>query len=409
MIKLLLATIAAILMLATAPLRAEPLTLLVSAGGSGRTFEAAAKDFKSKTGIEVNAIQYPYAEVREKQLLELVGQTGNIDIVSIDGSIWLPELAQFLEPLDEASTDTSNIIPSMVDLFRSDDKLLALPVRIAGWVLIYRKDLFDAAGLQPPRTWEEFSAAANALTKDGVYGFAPALRQGNYLVVQWIPFLFGHGGQILNEDRTTAAFNSDAGKKATKYFIDLVRSGVVPPGAASYEQSDIITAISQGIGAMALTYSPYFLNMNDPKESKVAGKLDISPFLPYDPASGLSTGKTLISGWGFGVAASSRHKEEAKQFIEFIASDEEQKKLAVENNNAPTSAAVYKDPDYLAKYPAAANVLSALGSAEDRPLIDNWTEVEDILARELSAAVSGTKTPEQALQDAEAGVNAALK
>ena len=34
----------------------------------------------------------------------------------------------------------------------------------------YRKDLLDAAGLEVPKTWDEFAAAAKALTKDGVYG-----------------------------------------------------------------------------------------------------------------------------------------------------------------------------------------------------------------------------------------------
>ncbi|WP_165790903.1 extracellular solute-binding protein [Pleomorphomonas carboxyditropha] len=397
---------AALLALTAGPLAAQTLNLLVSAGGSGRTFESSANQFREQTGINVRVIQYPYAEVREKQLLELVGQTGNIDIVSIDGSIWLPELTPFLKPLDDVNT--SNLIPSMVDLFRSDGKLLALPVRIAGWVLIYRKDLLDQAGLTPPKTWAEFRAAATTLTKDGVYGFVPALKQGNYLVVQWIPFLFGHGGAILTPDKKHAAFNTPAGLKATEYFVGLVKDGLVPPGAKAYEQSDIITAMSQGIGAMAITYSPYYLNMNSAKESKVAGKLDIAPFLPYDPDAGLKTGRTLISGWGFGVADSSRHPDEAKQFIQFIAGDSEQKRIAVDNNNAPTSAAVYRDPDYLKAFPAAASVLTALESAEDRPLIENWTEVEDILARELSAAISGLKTPQQALSDAEKAVNAAL-
>jgi multiple sugar transport system substrate-binding protein len=387
---------------------AQTLTMLVSSGGSGRTFEAAAKHFSAATGTPVNVIQNPYAEVREKQLLELVGKTGNLDVISVDGTIWMPEVAPFLDPIDEQTTDTKHLVPSMVDLFRADGKLAALPVRIAGWVLIYRKDLFDAAGLKPPTTWEEFRSAAKTLTKDGVYGFAPALRQGNYLVVQWIPFLFSHGGQILSKDRTEAAFNSPEGVKATQFFVDLVRDGLVPPGATAYEQSDIITAVSQGIAAMALTYSPYYLNMNNPKESKVAGKLAIAPSLPRDPAIGMTTGRTLISGWGFGVAASSRNKKEAHQFIRFVASEAEQKRLAVENNNAPTASAIYKDPDYLKVFPAAADVQQALASASDRPLVESWTMIEDILARELSAAVTGTKTVKEALDAAEKAVNAAL-
>jgi multiple sugar transport system substrate-binding protein len=405
-----LVTIALALAIATGAVaaRAEELTMLASAGGSGRTFAAAAKHFTDATGISIRVIQYPYAEVREKQLLELVGHTGAFDIINVDGSIWLPEVAQYLEPIDETKIDTSHLIPSMVDLFRYDGKLVALPMRIAGWVLIYRKDLFDAAGLKPPTTWTEFRDDAQKLTKDGVYGFAPALRQGNYLVVQWIPILFSHGGKLLNDDKTAAAFNSPQGIKATQFLVDLVKSKLVPPGAATYEQTDIITAISQGIAAMAVTYSPYYLNMNNPKESKVSGKLAIAPTLPFDENSGLKQGHSLISGWGFGVAKGSKHKEDAFKFLQFVTSDAEQKRLAVENDNAPTSKAVYADKDYLHVFDQAPNVSSTLASASDRPLVESWTMLEDILARELSAAVTGSKTVEQALSDAEAAVNGEL-
>lgn len=408
MLKRLLLT-ASIAALMAAPAAAQSLTMLASAGGSGNTFAAAAQHFTEQTGIPVEVIQYPYAEVREKQLLELIGNTGAFDVINIDGSIWLPEVGDFLLPIDESAVDTSHLITSMVDLFRNEEgELIALPIRIAGWVLIYRTDLFEEAGLEPPTTWSEFRAAAEALTGDGVYGVAPALRQGNYLTTQWIPFLLGHGGSILNEDRTAAAFNTPEGIRATQFFVDLVADGLVPPGAAAYEQSDIITAMSQGIAAMALAYSPYYLNINDPETSVVTGNVAIAPFIPHDDEAGMTESSTLISGWGWGVPSSSRNPELALQFIEFVASEEEQLRLAIENNNAPTAAAVYESEEYLAVYEEAPNVLAALARAEDRPLVESWTVIEDILARELSSAITGAKSVEQALADAEAAVNAQL-
>ncbi|HEY4198970.1 MAG TPA: sugar ABC transporter substrate-binding protein [Devosiaceae bacterium] len=409
MLKRVFMTSASLILLSAASASAAGLTMLASAGGSGNTFAAAAMDFTAATGIPVNVIQYPYADVREKQLLELVGQTGAFDVINLDGAIWMPEVGPFLDPIDETKTDTKHLIPSMLTSFHQDGNLVALPMRVGGWVVLYRKDLFDQAGLTPPKTWDEFEADAKALTKDGVYGFAPALKQGNYLVAQWAPFLFSFGGDILNKDNTTAAFNSPQGIKATQFFVKLVKDGLVPPGAVNYEQSDIITAMSQGIAAMALTYSPYYLNMNDPKTSKVAGKIDVSPFIPYDPASGMTAGKTLISGWGFGVAASSHNKEDAHKFIDFVTSDAEQLKLAIQNNNAPTASAVFQNPDYIKLFPASANVLQAMSAGQDRPVVDSWTKLEDILARELSAAVTGSKSVEEALSAAEADVNAELQ
>lgn len=394
------------------PVFAQTITIFVSAGGSGRTFEAAAQQFTADTGINVNVIQSPYADVRETQLLELVTRTGNVDVVSIDGNIWLSELIPFLEPLELDDADLEHLVPSMVDAFRhgENDTLYALPVRIGGWVLIYRSDLFEAAGLEPPTTWDDFLSAATTLTSDGVFGFAPALQQGNYLVAQWSPFLFSFSGDILNADMTAAAFNSEEGRKATQFFVDLYRvHNVTPPGAITYEHSDVITAMQQGLAAMALTYSPYYLNMNDPSTSTVPGQVEVSATIPYDPDSGLETGITLISGWGFGIAESSQNKEAALEFIRYVSSPEVQLRLAIENVNAPTAEAVYSDPAYLETFPAATQVFSALSSARERPGIDVWTSIEDVLARELSMALTGEKSVEQALTDAESQVNRILQ
>lgn len=396
----------------TALASGHSLTMIVSAGGSGRTFQAAARLFTEETGIEVRVVQYPYAETREKQLLELISNTGNLDIVSIDGLIWLAEMYRYLEPLNVSQADLDHFVPSMVDLFRygRDKTLYALPVRVGGWVLIYRQDLFAEAGLEVPQTWDDFLNAAQRLTRDGVYGFAPALQQGNYLVVQWVPFLRSFGGRLLTEDESRAAFNSPQGIKSLQFFVDLYRKhGVVPPGAIQYEHDGVIAAMQQGLAAMALTYSPNFLVMNDPGRSRVAGRLAVSASIPYDPASGLSTGISEISGWGFGIAKSSRNKEAALRFIQFATSPEIQLRLALENTNAPTVVSVYKHPSYLEVFPAAADVADALATAWTRPGVPQWTSIEDVLAAELSAALNGVKTVEKALADAEAQVNRLLR
>ena len=386
----------------------ETISVIVSAGGSGRTFQAAANHFSEATGIDVKMVQYSYAEVREKQLLEMLSNTGSLDVISVDGQIWVAELNNYLMPLKLKEADLERFVPSMVDFFRygKQKELYALPVRIGGWVLMYRKDLFQKANLQPPKTWDEFLDTAKKLTKDGVYGFAPALQQGNFLVAQWTPFLYSFNGHILNKAMTKVAFNDKAGQKATQFLVDLYRKhGVVPPGAISYEHDGVIAAMQQGLAAMAITYSPNFLAMNDPGKSKVAGKLAISGTIPYDSSTHLKKGITELSGWGFGVAKMSRHKEAALKFIQFITSPEEQLRLAVENTNAPTVKSVYSNPKFLNVFPAGPELLQALSNAQNRPGVPMWTNIEDELAAELSAAVNGVKTVKEALADAEKNVN----
>lgn len=97
------------------------------------------------------------------------------------------------------------------------------------------------------------------------------------------------------------------------------------------------------------------------------------------------------------------------QFLKFFTSQDTQLKLAVENSNAPTLKGVYTNATYLKSYPAAAEVAQALRSAEDRPGVAKWTNIEDELSKQLSAAINGSKTVAQALTDAEAAVNAILR
>jgi multiple sugar transport system substrate-binding protein len=406
--------------LSSAVAQQASLRMISTTGGSGRFFAAMVNDFERESGIKVELIQYPYAEAREKQLLELSSRTGNLDVVVVDDQIWLAEFHRFLEPLEpyveRDQVDLKIYVPAMLELFRFRSPttrqmtLYGLPVRIGGWVLIFRKDLFDEAGLKVPlETMDDFLDAAKKLTKAGVYGFAPAFKQGNFLVAQWIPFLRSFGGEVLDKDLRKAAFNSKAGMDATQFMVDLLQKHkVVPPGSITYEHDNVITAMQQGLTAMAITYSPYFLEMNDPQKSRFAGKFGVTTRLPYAKGSGLKAGVTMLTGWGLGISRDSRRKDTAWRLVKYAASPPVQASMAIKYANAPTVVAVFKNSVYKSLYPDAEAVMSTLQGARPRPGVPQWTQIEDILASELSAALSGTKAVKQALDDAERRVNQAL-
>ena len=90
--------------------------------------------------------------------------------------------------------------------------------------LFYRKDLFEAAGITgPPKTWEEFKAAAEKLTDPAKkqYGFQVFAPEAEYY---WYPWLWQNGGKLVTEpDEKTIEFNNDAGKQAADYYVGLVK------------------------------------------------------------------------------------------------------------------------------------------------------------------------------------------
>lgn len=390
------------------------LTMYAAEGGSSRAFQRAAEDFEAATGNKVNVQVYAYSDLRDKQILELTSNTGVIDVVVVDGPIWLEELKDHLEPLSDRvagdSFDTGIYVPTYLDMIKSDDTLYGLPIRIAPWPMMYRADLLKEIGAEVPTTFEQLRDVSLQLKeKTGTYGLSLALKQTNYLVASWLPFLYGFGGNILNDDWTKADFNTEEGRSSLQFLVDLYRvDKVIPDSALDAEMDGVVTAMQQGIAAMTFTYAPYYLDMNDKEKSDFAGSFEVAAVTPYSESSGLSSGAVEISGWSFAINADSSNKDLAWEFLKFAGSTEEQRVLALEANNTPTVESVFSDPDFIAAYPAAKSLLEAARSARQRPGIASWPKVEDILIRELSAAVNGVKTPDQALSDAESAVNEVL-
>ncbi|AYY12482.1 extracellular solute-binding protein [Actinobacteria bacterium YIM 96077] len=383
---------------------------VVPEGGLSRAFVEAAREFESTSDISVEILTYPYAEARQQQLLEL-GGGGDLDAVLIDGQIWLAELHQHLDPIDDRidASELERFVASMPTMFQRDDATYALPFRVGGWVLIYREDLFDSAGItQVPQTWAEFRDAAERLTSDQTYGFAAPLAQTNFLVAQWLPFLWSFGGELLTGDNQQAAFNSDAGIEATTFLVDLYKDGLVPPGAIEADHDGVITAMQQGQTAMAITYSPYYLEMNSPDQSDFAGSFAVAGELPRRADSDLDTGRSMITGWGVGIARNSVNKDAAWELAEYLTRDDVQATLAIEHGNSPTVASVYRDEEYLEAYEAAGEVLDVLKGASTRPGVVEWTEIEEALALRLSEALTDSRTVAEALSAAEEDVNEAL-
>lgn len=390
------------------------LNMYAAEGGSSRAFQKAAEDFEAATGNKVNIQVLAYADVHDKQILELTSHTGAVDLVVVDGPIWLAELKDYLEPLDSyvqaENFDSSIYVPTYVDMITLDDTLYGLPIRIAPWPLMYRTDLLEQIGADVPTTFEQLrDDALKIKEKTGTYGLTLALKQTNYLVASWLPFLYGFGGTILDDDWKKAAFNTDAGRKSLQFMVDLYRTDkVIPSSALDSEMDGVVTAMQQGVAGMTFTYAPYYLDMNNKEKSEYAGQFEVAPTAPYSEGSGLTSGAVEISGWSFAVNKDSANKQLAWEFLKFAASADEQRVLALQANNTPTVESVFTDPDFKAIYPAADSLLAAARAGRQRPGIANWSKVEDVLMRELSAAINGVKTSDQALADAETEVNEVL-
>ena len=116
--------------------------------------------------------------------------------------------------------DPSAYVPAFKDFVTIDDSMYGLPFEGESTSMFYNKDLFAAAGLEPPTTWDEMKADAAALTNPDAkqYGIELFASESAYY---WYPFLYQAGGEQLSPDGKSVVFNSEEGKEAAEFYVGL--------------------------------------------------------------------------------------------------------------------------------------------------------------------------------------------
>lgn len=109
-----------------------------------------------------------------------------------------------------------------------------------------------------------------------------------------------------------------------------------------------------------------------------------------------------------GVTANSKNKEMALKFLEYLTSAEVQKET-LDKGAVPTRTSVLQDNELNKKYPYFKTLLEATENSVIRPRTTKWSDIENAYGTELSNAVSGTKTVDQALADAKTAIEAIMK
>lgn len=182
--------------------------------------------------IKVRLVQGRWAQYyAELRLSVIAGNPPQLGICHVNR---LVEMADYLTPLDASPVgnllELAGIDPSLFPeatwkggQFGGHQYLI--PLDTHGWGLWYNKDIFAAAGLDPknpPRTYEEFVTACEAIKRAGYYAFHPAedalprkLRRA------WEIFYYQMGGELFDPNFTRATFNNERGLKALEFLVNI--------------------------------------------------------------------------------------------------------------------------------------------------------------------------------------------
>ncbi len=377
-------------------------------GKNGEVIQSLVDRYNSEhPEVEITNVFVGWSELLPKLQLAVAG--GDAPDLAAADMAWMPYLANSgaLTPLNsyiEASgTDVTDFYPALMDVNTYGDQTFGLPVSTNNLELFINSDLFQAAGLDPaspPKTWAELKDAAVqcANPDQGVVGMELYTQPGEGLTWQWQVYLWQAGGDFLNEDNTSAAFNSEAGLKALNYWLDLINSG-------AYTLSDW-GLFDQGQACMRMDGS-----------WMVGIWADSAPFtwttaaMPY-PEDGEPA--TNMGGEHIFIMAKDEAKQQAAwDFINWFTSPDVQREWDQETGFMPIRNAVAQDEAYRTwvneTEPRLLPFVEMQQYAHNRPPIEQYAEISDAFSAVMERALYGQISPEDALAEAETAVNDLLK
>jgi ABC-type glycerol-3-phosphate transport system substrate-binding protein len=397
------------------------LRVLLKEGYEIEAIQEYKGEFEEATGIKVQLEVYDEPTARQKLVLDATSKTGTYDITS--ASFWnLPEYvtAGWLQPLDEYLAEAKDewlhpedIPAGAMEAMTVDGELYALPHTIIGGMFFYREDVFQELGIDPPQTTGEILAAAKVIKKERP-DLIPFSARGaaNFATLGTeLGWAYGYGALLFDEENQPHADSPEMVKAMTD-FVTLMRD-YGPSDAAGLTFTQAGEKFSSGQAAMMFDTSGFGTIFEDPEQSKVAGKVGYT--LPTGPAD-----KPLqwLYNEGLAITAASKNKNAAWLFLQWRLSRETTMKELTELGRTDVpSLHVLQSPEYdeYAKENNVEEFTTALpkswenATAEHWPFYPQFAKIGDTFAKEISSAIAGTKSVEDALGDAQTQLTRIMK
>ncbi len=380
----------------------SPKSIVIAARGGShvKAMEAVKTEFEQEHNVKIEILGLEGADLKQKISLDAKNKIGAYDLIMADDP-WIPELCEanvFTKLSDIHVKADDDFVKASLNLGKYPYKTgeqYALPFAGNVQLFFYNKACFQEKGLDAPQSWEDvLSIATEINAMDGKVGYVVRGQQGNPIVSDFLPVFWSYGGKVF-DDNWNATVDSQAGRDALEMYMNLLAVG------ANYEKSDIVSSVSEGKAGMSLGWPSWYISGKD-------ANAEYAP-IPSKAANDSKDETTgMIGNWMMGVTSNSENKELAGKFLAYITSSDVQKEM-VEHGGVPTRKSVYMDSTLGKQYRHFSTQYEALENSVARPRTPKWSQVETALGAELSAAISGTKSIDDALADANEAINKIMK
>ncbi|WP_327313182.1 ABC transporter substrate-binding protein [Streptomyces sp. NBC_01235] len=379
--------------------------------------------FTKDTGIKVNFTVLPENELRDKVTQDIATQAGQYDVATIGAyevpiwtkNGWLHELGSYADK--DTGFDKADLLKPMVQsLSGSDGKLYALPFYGESSMLMYNKDVMAAKGVTVPEhpTWQQIADIAARVdgAEPGMKGIClRGLAGWGELGAPLTSVVNTFGGTWFTKD-WKAQVNSPAFKKATNFYVNLVRQHG-EAGAPQAGFTECLNALSQKKAAMWYDATSAAGSLEDPASSKIAGHVGYA----YAP-----TVQTKSSGWlwawAWAMPKTTKNADAASKFMLWASSKKYENlvgaKLGWSRVPAGKRASTYAIPQYQKAAGSFGDItLKSIEQADPanpgvqpRPTvgiqyvaIPEFQDLGTKVTQEISAAIAGKTSVDKALDD----------
>ncbi len=406
---------------ATTASAADELTIAIVNNGHMINMQKVAEAYTAETGVKLNWVSLEEGVLREQVTSDTATGGGQYDIINIgmqEAPIW--GAAGWIEPLTfGADYDVDDILPAMRAGLSHDGTLYAAPFYGESSMVMYRKDLTDAAGVTigDNDSWDNVKKAVAAIhdPDNGVYGACLRGKPGwgdNGAFITTVANSFG--AAWLDKDGRPQ-LDSPEWNAAVNFYVDLL-STYGPPGSEGNSFNEILALYNEGKCGLWIdaTIAASFLEVDGVAYAQ-------------SPNAGNPVGANWLWAWAMAVPAGSPNAAASMQFIEWATSKDYVQ--AVGNHpdfgwaKVPTGqrASTYAIPEFQAVAGFAEAEMAAIDSAAPEATdlkpyqgvqfvaIPEFPEIGSAFGQEMAAALSGAKTVEAALAAAQEAATSILR
>jgi len=419
--KILMGMITVILILSVVGCGAKtsgPVTIHIltmdQAGLKPAEIDQIAKDFEAKNpDIKVVMEYLGYDYVHDKIVTGMAAKPPAYDAAMID-VIWPDEFIKDGYLLDVTSRVTAdmktNMFPASWNGVTRNGKIYGMPWLMDVKYFMYNKDILQKAGISaPPTTWEELVDQANIIKQKGLaeYPIIWSWNQKEGVVCDFTVLLFGNGGAFLDASGKPV-FNNAQGVQVLTWMKQTIDDGLSNPSSISSDENAVEADFLAGKSAFAVNWLFQYSDSNDATKSQIVGQAAFAPMPVF--AAGASAGikgSSVDGSSSFAIMATTPYPDQTWKFLTYLASNAVQIKYSAEmlpvwQNDfqgdalntllagSPTNPVTV--PAFQVQFPYA----------NERPTVSYYNEGSAALQLAIQEALTGIKTPQEALDEAAA-------